>query len=290
MGNVEETKKYIHLDQLSTQKLEDILRADLELQESSDPDMVLYIMEVIEKRENGKSLENRADAERALKEFHELYNASDDVDQLLYPANTDSDKPLRRSEMSTPQTKNHHFLRRLFISAAAVAIIAIFLVPPALGYETFSEMVGRWTESAFYFIRKDSIGSFNNPWKEELDAYGIPVSVLPTKIPEGFELQKWDVDEQEISGNIRFSACYTKDDMYFLILVTRYSRPLSLKIEKDGTKVEEYQVGDTTYYLFENLQDHVAAWHVDTLECTLYGNISTDDLKMMIDSIEVRTR
>lgn len=290
MGNVEKNKRYAHLDQLSTQKLEDILRADLELQESGNSDMVLYIMEVIEKRENGKSLENRADAERALKEFHELYNTSDSVGQSLYPANTVGDTPLQHSETPTPQTKNRHFLRRLFISAAAAAIITIFLVPSALGYETFYEMVGSWTEDAFHFIKKDSIGSVPAPWKEELDAYGIPASVLPTKIPEGFELQKWDVDKQELSENTEFSAFYAKDEMYFVVSAARYNQPMSSSIEKDGTTVEEYKVGGVTYYLFENLQNNVAAWHVDNLECTLYGNISMGELRMMIDSIEARKK
>ncbi len=290
MGSIEKAEKYSHLNQLSTQKLEEILRADLELQESRDPDMVLYIMEVIEKRENGKSLENRADAERALKEFHELYNTSDGVGLSLYPASTVGDKPLRRSKIPTPQTKNRHFLRRLSISVATAAIITIFLVPPALGYETIYEMVGSWTESVFHFVRKDSTGSVSASLKEELDAYGIPVSILPTKIPEGFELQEWDIDEQEISGNIRLSAHYTKDERHFIILATRYNRPVSSNVEKDGTNVEEYMVGGVTYYLFENLQDVVAAWHVDNLECILHGDISMDDLKMMIDSIEVRSK
>lgn len=288
MGNVEKTKKYSHLNQLSTQKLEEILRADLELQGSRDPDMVLYIMEVIEKRENGKSLENRADAERALKEFHELYNTSDGVGQSLYPASTVDDKPLRRS--ATPQTNNRHFLRRLFISAATVAIITMFLVPPAFGYETFYEMVGNWTESVFQFIKKDSIGSVTTPWKEELDAYGIPASVLPTKIPEGFELQKWDVDKQELSENTEFSAFYAKDEMYFVVSATCYNQPMSSSIEKDGTTVEEYKVGGVTYYLFENLEDRVATWYVGNLECIIHGDISIDDLKMMIDSIEMRVK
>lgn len=290
MGNVEKTKKYAHLDQISTQKLEDILRADLRLQEGGDPDMVLYIMEVIEKRENGKSLENTADAERALKEFRELYNTSDGVGQSLYPTNTVGDMPLKRSEMPTPQAKNRHFLRRLFISAAAVAIITIFLVPPAFGYETFYEMVGSWTESAFQFIKKDSIGGVNAPWKEGLDAYGIPVSVLPTKIPEGFELQKWDIDKQEMSDDIEFSAYYMKDEMHFVISAIRYNQPKSSYIEKDSTCVEEYRADDITYYLFGNLQNSVATWYVDNLECTLYGNISMDELRMMIDSIEARTK
>ena len=92
MGSAEKTNKYAHLEQFSTQQLEDILRADLELQEGGDPDMVLYILDVIEKRENGKSLENRADAERAFKEFHELYHTSEGTGESLYPADTNEIK------------------------------------------------------------------------------------------------------------------------------------------------------------------------------------------------------
>lgn len=290
MGNVEKNKRYAHLDQLSTQKLEDILRADLELQESGNSDMVLYIMEVIEKRENDKSLENRADAERALKEFHELYNTSDDsVGQSLYPANTVGDTPLQHSETPTPQTKNRHFLRRLFISAAAAAIITIFLVPSALGYETFYEMVGSWTDSTFQFVKKDNADNIDVVWQEELNTYGILASVLPTKIPQDFVLQEWDIVEQEVSGDIEFVSFYLRDKTSLMISATRYNQSKSAAIEKDTTEVEEYRVGGITYYLFENLSQRVAAWHVDNIECIISGDISIDEIKMMIDSIEVRS-
>lgn len=290
MGNVEKNKRYAHLDQLSTQKLEDILRADLELQESGNSDMVLYIMEVIEKRENGKSLENRADAERALKEFHELYNTSDDsVGQSLYPANTVGDTPLQHSETPTPQTKNRHFLRRLFISAAAAAIITIFLVPSALGYETFYEMVGSWTDSTFQFVKKDNADNIDVVWHEELNTYGILASVLPTKIPQDFVLQEWDIVEQEVSGDIEFVSFYLRDKTSLMISATRYNQSKSAAIEKDTTEVEEYRVGGITYYLFENLSQRVATWHVDNIECIISGDISIDEIKMMIDSIEVRS-
>lgn len=290
MGNVEKNKRYAHLDQLSTQKLEDILRADLELQESGNSDMVLYIMEVIEKRENGKSLENRADAERALKEFHELYNTSDDsVGQSLYPANTVGDTPLQHSETPTPQTKNRHFLRRLFISAAAAAIITIFLVPSALGYETFYEMVGSWTESTFQFVKKDNADNIDVVWQEKLNTYGILASVLPTKIPQDFVLQEWDIVEQEVSGDIEFVSFYLRDKTPLMISATCYNQSKSAAIEKDTTEVEEYRVGGITYYLFENLSQRVATWHVDNIECIISGDISIDEIKMMIDSIEVRS-
>lgn len=288
MGNVEKTKKYTHLDQLSTKQLEDILRADSELQEGSDPDMVLYIMEVIEKRENGRSLENRIDAERALNEFYELCNTSDGISQSLYPTGADDENNLKRSEMPTSQTPNHHFLHRFLISVAAVAIITIFLVPPALGYETFYEMVGAWTDSTFQFVTKDNADNIASVWQEELNAYGIPDSVLPTKIPEGFELQDWKIKEQEISGDVEFSSLYLRDETFLTISAIRYNRNESSTIEKDSVEVEEYSVGGITYYLFENLNNRIATWYIDNLECVISGDISIEELKMMINSIKGR--
>ena len=288
MGNVENKKKYTHLEQLSTKQLEDILRADSELQEGSDLDMVLYIMEVIEKRENGKSLENKADAARALKEFHAMYNTPDGANQSLYPSNTDDNMNLKCSVISTPKTKNHHFLRRLLSSVAAAAVVIIFLLPSTLGYETFYEMVGTWTENVFQFETRGNMDNIDDIWKQELNTYEIPTSVLPTKIPKGFVLQDWKVNEQQMSGDIEFSSLYLRGESFLTISAIRYSRNKSSNIEKDNAEVEKYSVGGITYYLFENLNNHVATWYVDNLECVISGDISTDELKMMIDSIKGR--
>ena len=50
---------YSYLDQLSTQELEDLLQKDMEAADGGDLDMVMYIMEVIEKREGGVSEVNK---------------------------------------------------------------------------------------------------------------------------------------------------------------------------------------------------------------------------------------
>lgn len=48
---------YSYLDQLSTQELESLLQKDAEAPDGGDLDMVMYIMEVIEKREGGSDKE-----------------------------------------------------------------------------------------------------------------------------------------------------------------------------------------------------------------------------------------
>lgn len=44
-------EKYGYLDRLSTDQLEELLRADFESDEHSDVDVIFHILEVIEKRE-----------------------------------------------------------------------------------------------------------------------------------------------------------------------------------------------------------------------------------------------
>lgn len=55
MATSKNNDMYSYLDQLSTQELEDLLQEDMEAADGGDLDMVMYIMEVIEKREGGIS-------------------------------------------------------------------------------------------------------------------------------------------------------------------------------------------------------------------------------------------
>lgn len=68
-------KDYSKFDSMSTEKLEEILRADFEAScgKESDIDMILYIMGVIAKRKQEKTIRAYADAEQAWKSFHKNY-------------------------------------------------------------------------------------------------------------------------------------------------------------------------------------------------------------------------
>ena len=69
MATSKNNDMYSYLDQLSTQELEDLLQKDMEAADGGDLDMVMYIMEVIEKREGGVSEVNKKAAAQALEEF-----------------------------------------------------------------------------------------------------------------------------------------------------------------------------------------------------------------------------
>ena len=57
-------------------------------------------------------------------------------------------------------------------------------------------------------------------------------------------------------------------------------------VEQSEGLVEEYIVSGITYYIFENNKQVQAAWTVDSYECNISGNVTIDELKQMIDSIE----
>ena len=79
---------YSYLDQLSTQELEALLQKDAEDPDGGDLDMVMYIMEVIEKREGGISEADKKAAAQALEEFYNSYAIPEGDGLQIYPCDT----------------------------------------------------------------------------------------------------------------------------------------------------------------------------------------------------------
>ena len=56
--------------------------------------------------------------------------------------------------------------------------------------------------------------------------------------------------------------------------------------EKDDASVENYASGGRNFYIFSNMEGIVATWSDgEALTMSIFGNISVDELKNMIDSI-----
>lgn len=308
MNHSDQTCRYPHLNRLSTPELEEILRAELVQLDNEDTDMVLYIMEVIQQRENGTSEENIADTSRAWKEFQEMYNTPEGVGQSLYPVeDSPSNNPAvtaKRSELVRPSKRSHRQFHRFLATAAALILVVLFLIPPAFGYESFYEMMVRWTDQAFHFGTSSDSESFDTEdngdhlqenitgeyatLPEALAAYGISDTVIPGQLPEGFELVDLNISQFQEFGTMEISAYYEREGVPLTVLVICHNGPFTSNYEKDDSHVEEYVTNGINFYLFENLGQQVAAWYVDSYECSIFGDISRDELKMVADTIHVR--
>ena len=58
------------------------------------------------------------------------------------------------------------------------------------------------------------------------------------------------------------------------------------QIEESSNLLELYTVSGIDYYIFENHDQLQAVWIIDTFECYISGELSIDEIKLMIDSIE----
>lgn len=312
MDNLDKNSKYAYLSQLSTQELESILRADLE---NDDSELAEHVMEVIAARENTEPEKIAALTRKAWEEFQTIYNTPEGKGRVLYPTDDpldpkdpeDQDDPDHPDDPhgsdgpkeQPPQSEAcperisyfqrfHHHPRRILAVAAAAAIILMFLVPPALGYQSFYQMVGSWTNSLFQFQKDGTPIDTEDLEKiqEVLSENGIPTWIVPTVVPDGFELREVKAFDQTQSDVSEIHILYKNGDLSLGIFVRQYNEQTSSKFEKGAKGIQEYTSNNMNFYLFKNTDRNVAAWTINNWECSVYGDVSIDDLKTMVDSIK----
>ena len=141
---------YSYLDQLSTQELESLLQKDAEAPDGGDLDMVMYIMEVIEKREGGSDKEKAA---AALEDFFSTYATPEGEGLQLYPSGEAESihVPLEPEKASHGKRSHKTILRKALLIAAALACALVLAACSVGGFARFFQMVGKWTSEVFTF-------------------------------------------------------------------------------------------------------------------------------------------
>lgn len=261
---------------METKELEEILRLDAEAPEGAqtDTELLLYILEVLASRNNTENItENKA--QKAWESFERNYMPEE------------CQNPVARK-------KRVPWLRRLAATAAAVALLIVIpFSTKALTLEEIMEIFGRWAKETFSFVSSENT-EVSEPSPEDQDDYlslqelleenNRDSSIVPTWIPSGFSLEKVEKDVTPIQET--YSARYVKGDLFFRIRVQNYLDDDFQKIETSQEYSEIYSVGNQDYYIFHNNKQNQAVWVRGTYECIISGNLSIDEMKLMIDSIE----
>lgn len=304
--NENPNRKYAYLEQLSTERLEELLTLDSDpSSDQEDEELIDAIMEVILRRESEHPTGRLTDVDKAWEDFQKHYNTPEGEGLSLYP---DEDASAEHSDIHvqdptpiTPSVK-HNRLKRLLLSAAIVACLIVFGLPPAMGYTSFFEMIGQWTESVFHFVPqggetnpphlgsdKSALSGQYDTLQEALETFGITEDVVPVWIPENFTPNGVVANYSPEFGETEISALYMDDDersISILILDREISEARTY--EKDDNPVIEFNAGDVTHYIFENNGTNTATWYVGTLECSIVADLSLEDLQKMIESIYER--
>lgn len=293
---------YSYLDQLSTQELEDLLQKDMETADGGDPDLVMYILEVIEKREGGADKEA---ATTALKDFFSTYATPEGEGLQLYPSGEAESihVPLEPEKASHRKGSHKTILRKALLIAAALACAFVLAACSVGGFARFFQMVGKWTSEVFTFENAykgeipQEVGT-KAPQPQEnvqysriedaLAAYGITEKVVPTKLPEGLKIETVEVIPFESNNSVNFCALYQSDTNYLTLQVRQLADQHDEKFEKSEGEVNKYTRDGIVHYFYMNMDSNCVTWFNDNLECFIDTDLTADDLTAVIDSIYER--
>lgn len=265
-------------DSMPTEALEQILRADAETpaEQESDIELILYIMEVLARREKENQQSGKT-AQQSWESFQQHYLPEQEL-----------------QKQNTKKLSGHPWLRRMIACAAAVILIlCIPLSSRALSLEELWDVVARWAKETFSFVSWDA-EQVSEP--EATDAIGytslqdllkrnkVDSKMVPTWIPNGFSLKQ--VEKVMSPGREVYIAFYQNSEKELTIRIQTYMQENSLKFEVEEGSAEIYEYLDMKYYIFSNMDQLQIIWLENHYECVISGNISINDAKSMINSIQ----
>ena len=260
-------------DSMETQELEEILRLDAETPEGegSDINKILYIMEVLaeRKRNNGHTGKTALEAYESFKQ-----NYMPETDNHVIPINAKRKVP--------------RWVRSLAATAAVLALLLTGAVTAkAFGFDVWKAVV-QWSQETFRFSNGDDLDIDDSlPYTSLQDALqkgNAPTWLVPTYIPEEFTFL--EIDVQKTPKKNTYIARYTCGEEILFVAVRDYRGSDSVYVEQSDGLVEEYEVSGITYYLFSNQGQNKVVWLYEAYECTISGDVTIEELREMIESIQ----
>ena len=279
MSEMEKREEFSQYDSLPTEELQEILRkhAHSELETEPDTQELYYIMEVLAERRKQQNPQAFRSDEEAFAEFCEYYMPKENQEA-------------RSKVIRFPS-------RALKTVAAVLAVVLILAVGTSITAEAFYiDIWGKfanWTKEIFQFADLTNGTSATNPEKEynselkslqdALNDNAVKEKLVPAWMPEGYKSK--DLRVAKTPRVLNVSAIYEKDGTELIIKIRRTIGVQAPQVEKNDDFLKVYVVDGVEYYIFSNTETLQATWSVGEFECTIGGNITLEEIKMMIDSI-----
>lgn len=275
------TRDFSHLDKLSTEELQEILRQDSLLDDdSSDIDTILYITNLLASR--ASSSDDSKDVEAAWKSFKENYYPYISDSEPLYSFDSPEDKVVK----AKPR-RPRRVMKTLSVAAVlAVVIISGSVTASAFGYSLWGA-VAEWTRDTFGFTQSsqnNGIYPFEN-LRDALAAYDIDEPIVPQWIPDGY-------------GEDTVQAAETPDSKIIVAVSKQSGKEIKLEVKifndssdqhwvyemfEDG--VEKYASNGIDFYIMKNDDFTRVSWAVGNNECSILCALEPKEIYRMIDSI-----
>ena len=272
-------RDYSKYDAMTTEELEEILRLDASAPdgEDSDTELLLYVMEVLANRRKNRNITGKTALE-AWESFQQNYLDEECSEDVQEP---------KKNRTATP------WLRRL-IAAAAVIVLVIFLPlsAQAFGWRDIWNIFARWAKETFSFVTEESadIKEPDTKYRDELSSLwdlleksNQDTSIIPTWIPDGFVLERLEKDITPVQEV--YLAFFLNGEKELTIHIQSYLDGDPEKVEVNEKLIEMYETSNIVYYIFSNNTQIRAIWIKDSYECYIAGDLTIEEIKLMIDSI-----
>lgn len=291
---------YSRFDNMSTAELNEYLRQD-SYRDDSDIDEVLYVMEVLARREKEENKHDLPDVRKAWEEFQKYYNTEDNDGKPLRDFDDEfddgfDDKPV--AEVTSIKSARKGINRGIKSLISVAAVVCIILVgsftSKALGYDIWDAIIV-WTKDTFGFetaANEAEPTPYVKQIPEELEKledlmvdHGLSDDLIPGYIPAGYSLMDLQHSDLDDADSI---FCQLSNGSNDIMLIYRiYSGDsTSFQLEKDALSPEKHESDGTTYYIMSNMDDYFVTWLSENVECTILGIPSHDEALKIINSLK----
>ena len=211
------------------------------------------------------------DVERSLQEFHERYAPAFET-------------TAGRNEKNGPRVRRP--LARIAIIAAAIC--AFLVTAQASGFDILGA-IARWSSEEFAFVKM--AGDEREPDRKQpyatlqdaLDDWNVAEELAPDKFPEGAKLS--DIRVKQEKENVVFSAKYTLRGEMFRVSIRKTNEVPHGEVEINDDDIEVYRAGGVEHYLMADVKQRKVLWTNGPWECYIAGDLTREELLLMIDSI-----
>lgn len=275
------------LERLSLEELNAILDGDFESNDRISTDTIMLVLKEIEKRVGNTPSPTLDAAWETIKKEH--------LRPVAQGAEAEHETDIENGQSTTPTTNRRHKLLPRIVGIAAAIAIVIFaagsLIPSANGSNLWSAFI-EWTKETFGYSTDNKVKENELPEQlqelyDSMLIHGVPATeLLPTYIPEGFEMLDTRCDEQE-NSTVFTTMLNNGQDSIMLQYRELRNGEATTEYQKNDEEVEEYFVDgvEKEFFIVGNLELFTATWSDGNMECAIQNVPSHEELIKMIDSI-----
>ncbi len=266
-------------DRMSIEELEEILRQDAVFGDSNETNLneLVYIMSLIADKNRVENPDANIDIEEAKKSFDENYRPIAERGESLFEEEASEPEAMIQSG-----THRRFFRTAIAIAAVVALLLAGSLVASALGFNVWDH-VADWTHEVFGFGEKYEADERLFEFEIILEKDGIDNIILPTYIPEGYEVVS--VDEFSDSAYDKYQ-CELSNGNDSIIIEYLIGDNESRQYEKDGLEPEIIKINNIEFFFVCNEENQYVSWINENVEGTIFYTDSGLDIERIIKSIQ----